>query len=240
MRKYQPLIYLLLFQLFNIHGFCQESFDSSLARAASVYTNFVNLGAHIYNGSEYVDYDHKIKGNPFFESSYFNNGDLVYDGVSYKNLNMFYDILHDDVVIRNYNDTAMILVKEKISAFNFLNHSFINIIADSVLANEKTAGFYDVLYNGNIKLIAKRKKEIVENIRVENSESFFVEKDNFYILKNEVLFAVNDKNSVLDVLKDKKSSIEKFLHQSKLKYRKKPEETMIKMVAYYDALNKAK
>ena len=75
---------------------------------------------------------------------------------------------------------------------------------------------------------------------MQNSESSFVEKDNFYILKNEVLYAVNDKNSVLDVLKDKKSSIEKFLHQSKLKYRKNPESTMIKMVTYYDGLNKAK
>ncbi len=240
MIKFLKQLYILFLFLNCSSAYSQNAFDSSVTKAVAVYTNLINLNAHLYNGSEYVDYDHKIKGNPFFESAYLYNGEIFYDGVSYKNVAMFYDILNDDVVIKNYNDTAMILVKEKVSAFNFLNHSFVNIAADSILTNAKTAGFYDVLYNGNVKLIVKRKKEIVEKIITQNSESSFIEKDNYYILKNEILYAVRDKNSVLDVLKENKKDIEKFLHQSKLKYKKNPELTMIKMVVYYDALNKAK
>jgi len=239
MIKSFKLLYFLLLFLNYFAANSQATFDSSFEKAASVYSKLIDINSHIYNGSEYIDYDHRITGNPFFESSYFTDGSIVFDGILYPHVNMFYDILHDDVVIKNYNDTALILVKEKISAFNYLNHHFVQLVADSLEKGLENNVFYDVLYNGNTKLFARRKKEIIEKISTQYSESFFTEKTE-YFLYNKSYYPVSDKKSILNALKDKKSVLIRFLHQNKIRFRKNKEAAMIKMVAYYDSLNKQK
>jgi hypothetical protein len=89
-------------------------------------------------------------------------------------------------------------------------------------------------------LLAKRKKLVVEKNSVDYTESSYTEKDAYYILKDEILYPVSDEKSVLALMKDKKSEVQKFLHQNKIKFRKHPEAAMIKMVDYYNGLNKAK
>ena len=166
MKKNKKTLFCLLLLLLNyIIASAQNSFDSSFADAASVYTNTIGTNMHLFNGSEYVDYDRRITGNPFFGSLYFTNGSIVYDDISYSDVKMIYDILNDDVVIKNYTGLALLLVKEKISAFNFAGHYFTKIIADSTTSGIKT-GFYDVLYDGSTKLLAKRKKELTEKIEL--------------------------------------------------------------------------
>jgi hypothetical protein len=240
MNNNKKLLSLSLYLIFSFPVFSQQSFNPSFTKAVSVYNNAAGVNTHLYNGSEYIDYDHKITGNPFFLDSYFADGAVVYDGIFYTDVKMFYDILHDEVVIKNYNDTALLLVKEKISAFDYAGHHFEKLIADSTTAGIITTGFYEVLYDGNTKLYAKRKKEIVEKISTQYSESYFSEHNDYYIFKNNTYYPVSDKRSVLQVLKDHKNELAKFAHQNKLKFRKSAEYSMIKMVSYYDGLNNTK
>lgn len=205
-----------------------------------MYKKTIGVNTHLYKGTEYTDYNHRITGNPFFGSTYFGDGSVVYDGIFYDHVQMFYDILHDDIVIRNYNDTPLVLVKEKVSSFNYNGHHFINLGADSNLNNFKISGFYDVLYDGNTKFLARRKKELVEKITTTFSESYFTEKTEYYILKNNELSSVSDKRSVLAVLKDHKNEMNKYMHQSKFKFRKDFENATSEVLAYYDRLNTAK
>jgi hypothetical protein len=239
MKKYTKTFYFLLLLLNYQLLYAQQSFDSSFADAQAVYTKAIGVNAHLYTGSEYVDYDHTMTGNPYFASLYFTNGAIVYDDILYKNVQMFYDILNDDVVLKNYNDTALLLPKEKVSSFSFAGHNFIKIIPDSATAEIKP-GYYEVLYNGNTKLFAKRKKEITEKIQIQYYEALFTEHDQYYILKNDVFYQVGDKNGALNVMKDRKKELSKFIHQEKLKFRKNFESSLLKTVAYYNGLNNTK
>lgn len=237
----QPkMILLLLFINSYIYLRAQYTPDSSYAQALAVYNHTLGIGRHLYNGREYTDYDHRIKGTPFFSNTYFTSGSIVYDGISYTDVQLFYDELNDNIVMKNYNDTAIILLRQKTAAFDILGHHFVNLQIASSAATLKDSGFYDVLYNSNVKLFAKRAKTIVQKISISNSESFFNEKNFYYIQMDNKLYAVRDKNSVLDVLKDKKSAVSKFLHQSHIKFKRNAEAAIIKMVAFYDSLNNAK
>lgn len=220
--------------------FAQQSFDSAFTQATSVYDNTMGANIHLYNGVEYIDYDHRITGDPFFMGSFFTGGSIIYDGVFYNNVQLFYDVLRDNVVIKNYNNAPLLLVNEKVAAFGMLGHRFINIQADSTISKNNHLGFCDVLSDGYLKLLSKRKKLIVEKTSVQYSESSYTEKDEYYILKDEILYPVNDEKSVLALMKDRKSEVQKFLHQNKIKFRKNPEAAMIKMVDYYNQLNKVK
>jgi hypothetical protein len=234
-RIFYPLLLLLNYLTLN----AQQSFDSSFADAAAIYTKAIGANQHLYTGSEYVDYNHTMTGNPYFASLYFTSSAIVYDDILYNNVQLFYDILNDDVVLKNYNDTALLLPKEKISSFRITGHNFIKIIPDSATA-EINAGYYEVLYNGNTKLFAKRKKIITEKIDIQYYEAFFTEQDQYYILKNDIFYQVSDKNGALGVMKDRKKELSKFIHQEKLKFRKNFEASLLKTVVYYNGLNNTK
>lgn len=230
--------FLLLFNPLMLRA--QTSLDSSYAGALAVYTKTIGVNQHIYNGVEYIDYDHRINGNPFFEKNYFVKGSVVYDGVLYNNMLMFYDIWRDNVVIKNYNNLPLLLVKEKVAAFDMEEHHFIKITADSLTEKMGLSGFYDVLYNGTVKLFAKRRKLIDEKITSQSSESSFIQKNEYYILNNSVFYAVADKRSVLNALSDQKPALQKYIKQQKLKFRKNLEADLVKAVAYYGSINESK
>ena len=59
-------------------------------------------------------------------------------------------------------------------------------------------------------------------------------------MKDTVFYPVREKNSALNVMKDRKSELSKFIHQDKIKFRKDFETALLKTVAYYDSLNTAK
>jgi hypothetical protein len=67
---------------------------------------------------------------------------------------MFYDILHDDVVIKNYNGLPLILDKRKGPFINFSGHQFVRVVSDSSNTDFKISGFYDVLFDGEAKAVS--------------------------------------------------------------------------------------
>jgi hypothetical protein len=239
MKDFKLLLLLFLSLASSSLLFAQQSFDSAFTQAASVYNNTMGSNIHLYNGTEYIDYDHRVTGDPFFQDSYFTNGSIIYDNVFYNNVQLFYDVLRDNVVIKNYNNFPLLLINEKVAAFGLLGRRFINIQADSSIAKNSNLGFCDVLSEGYLKLLAKRKKIVVEKTSTQYSESSYTEKDEYYILKEEVLYPVSDEKSVLALMKDRKTEVQKYLHQNKIKFRKKPEAAMISMVNYYNELNKS-
>jgi hypothetical protein len=236
MKIFRTLLNLFVFLIFCSPAFSQN--DSSYAKAVAVYKSNAGTSMHLYNGSEYIDYDHRIKGNPYFAGYGYYTGSIIYDGILYDSIEMMYDILNDNIIIKNYNDTALLLVQEKISAFNTGGHNFIRLQTDTALKEFKINGFYDVLYNGNTKLFARYKKFVTEKITTQYSESSYTEKDEYFILKNETFYAVNDKKSVLNVLKDHKAELQKYIRQQKIRFRKNPAGAMAKTIAYYDSLTK--
>lgn len=229
---------LLLFNSLILRA--QTSFDSSYANAVSVYTATVGLNQHIYNGAEYIDYDHRITGSPFFEKNSFVNGSVVYDGVLYNNIQLIYDIWRGDVVIKNYTGLPLLLINEKVSAFDLEGHQFIKITTDSLTEKLGLSGFYNVLCNGTAKLFAKRKKLLVEKITSPTVESSFIQKNEYYILNNDVFYAVANKKSLLNALDDQKPALKKYIKQQKLKFRKTFEANLIKTVVYYGSINQSK
>jgi len=239
--KLHNLVFYLLLLLFNYSDLrAQNLWDSSYARAVNVYDNTIGINSHLFNGSEYADYDHRTTGTPFFKQNSFSEGSIVYDDIQYTQIQMIYDIVRDEIAIKKEGYLPLLLVKQKIAAFDLAGHHFIKITTDSLTTGLKISGFYDVLYNGNTKLFAKRNKEIEEEIKFQERESAFIEKDEYYILNDGVFYTVNDKRSVLNALKDRKADVAKYLKQQKIKFKKNTENAMMKTIVYYNGLNNIK
>jgi hypothetical protein len=148
---------------------------------------------------------------------------------------MRYDITKDELVVLNFAlPNKLNLVKQKVLEFNIENHHFIFLKPDS-LNKEIRTGFYDQLYHNKLSVLARRRKEtIVKNNT--SLETKFAQADEYYLVKDGVIFPVKSQASVLKLLKDKKAGIQQYMRKNGIVFREEPEQAMVKMVAYYEQI----
>ena len=158
----------------------------------------------------------------------------------FRNVLMAYDIVRDEVTTNRYNENfRMKLVSEKIAYFSLFGHFFVRLVQDSLSKSLIPTGFYDRLYNGKIKLFAKRQKIIKETVTADEGDKlWFEENDLYFFYKNDKYYSIKSKNDLLGFFKDRKKDVKRYLRKNKIKFKKDPETTILKSVEYYDQLKK--
>jgi len=211
----------------------------AVQNAVQAYHQSLSPQTNLYNGSEYVDYAYTLnEGIPFFETAQFSNGAVAYDSVLYQNVPLLYDEVKGEVIIRDfYNRGKIVLNPDHIDSFSILNHHFVKLLPDSTGNTPIRAGFYDVLYNGNMKVYKREIKKVMENITVGlGLRRTIDEQDEYFIKKENNFYAVSSKKSVLSVTKDKKKEVQQFIKKNKLNLRSAKEIALTRIAAYYDQL----
>ena len=215
----------------------QNAFDY----AVRIFHSSVGEGSALYNGPEYFAYDASIKNNAYFmDVNVFTAGSVFYNGAFYTGVPMLYDLYTDDVTVLLYNHfSKFYLIKEKVKSFDFLGHHFINISLDSLKENSVIKpGYYDELYKGRIEVLVKRTKTIQERNNGSTSiESYFTSPTRtLFIRKNNVYYSITGQGSLINVLKDKKNELQQFIKAGQIRFKKDPEDAMVKILTYYDHL----
>jgi len=246
MRKYifNHILLSLLGVLISNHSFSQALADS-ISQQSALHTGIkffnASLGTHspVYNGRQYYFYDPAIKGNAYFQDNFdFKPGSVDYNGTLCTEVPMLYDLNGQKVVILLFDHfSTLSLIDEKVKSFDFLNHHFININADT-LVNTNSAGmrtgYYDELYKEKIEVLVRRSKSIQSNAG--DVERHFKYSADFYFKKNNAYYKINNLKGILEVLKDRKVELQQYIKSSKINFRKDPEGALVKISSYYDHL----
>jgi hypothetical protein len=237
------LVVFPLFVLFSLslssagQQFPDTSFrQKSLSNLIQFYYSAIGLQAHLYNGPLYEPYPRPFTdGHQFFKTDAFSNETVSYDGLQYFNIPLRYDIIRDEVVtLYPVNNFYVSLIREKLDSFTFLNHSFIKINSDSVSA--PSTGFYDQLFfSPAISFLAARKKNMLEVSERLSVDVKVTERTNYYIKKDNVYHTVKNKKSVMGLLKDKKTEMQQYIKDNKLRF-KNFEADVIQTLRYYNQL----
>jgi hypothetical protein len=236
----KKLIYLLGLGVVCLHGSAQDTADINVKKtvidsAVSLYYQYTDRQSRLYNGVEFLGYSPRIEGHAFFLTNDWVTGSLVYDGMEYRDVPLMYDIFKDGLILRHFNSYFRVgLVREKIKEFDLGNHHFIRLEIDSLAKSAVSTGFYEVLYNGSVTVLARRIKTISETITYQ-LEQKFVQQDMYFIYKDSTYYAVKGNNDLLSVLKEKRNELKNYLRKNRYRYRKDPENTIIKAAAYYDS-----
>ncbi|MFL5748787.1 MAG: hypothetical protein ACJ751_29210 [Niastella sp.] len=205
-----------------------------IVKAGDIYNSFIEKQSRLYNGVEHIGYSYKIKGFAYFLQNELSIGTIVYDELEFANVPMLYDLLKDQVVIQHLDGFFKIgLISSKVQSFNLLNHHFIRL--DSMPGTPITGGFYDKLYTGNTKVLVKRRK-FIEEIVKEEIEREFIATNPAFIQKEDSYYAIKNYKSLLTVLKDKAPQVKQYLRKNRIKFRKDPENTILKAAVYYDSI----
>jgi hypothetical protein len=211
--------------------------QSSQENAIAAYYKFIGANNHLYNGSEYVTGVYRETMHPYFKAIWFSNGEVFYDGVLYHDVPLMYDIITDQVITNRFQMSfRIVLVSNKIEYFTLLGHTFVRITQDSVSKSVIGTGFFDRLYDGKVKVYAKRFKKREELLRNNELIERIDEHNLFYVMKGGIYYSVQNKKSLWEVFQDHKSEIRKYLRKNGIKFRENPELAIMKSAAYYDQI----
>jgi hypothetical protein len=216
--------------------------DSALQEQATnnvivLYKNAMKENLRLYNGREYLYSGHNAKGFPYFKSNDILNGTVMYDENIYTNVPMYYDLVNDELVIRDYTQNFPIkLLTEKIKYFVIDGNKFINSATDTAFTAGLAKGFYEELYHNKVLVFAKKQKIVRQKTSSEGSEFSYKEFDTYFIYYNGKIDKVSSEKSVLNVFKKKKNELRKFINTNKLRFKKDFEEAIVKTARYFDEI----
>lgn len=246
MKKHILRLSLLCFlsAFFMSMSFAQTNLPDSvnLQIASANFYKAIGQESRLYNGHEYQPYDPRIMNSALFpyDSKTWAIGEVDYDNITYSGVPMMYDIYKDAVVVQLYNRFSMFtLLSERVKNFSFSGHHFIRIEGDQIPNNkaELTTGFYEQLYAGEVEILAKRRKTIQNSSNaVATPETFFSKTNDYYMKKGNMYYKISSKGSILKLLKDRKSELQKYLRQNDIRYGDNPEFAMVKIASYYDQI----
>ncbi|TFF39139.1 hypothetical protein [Mucilaginibacter psychrotolerans] len=226
--------------LIHTNSFGQNT-ESSLTLKESVIDNMLadyNSGgdqSRLFNSPKYDAYDKTIKGSAYFaEPAEFTNGNVEYDGFSYKNMQLMYDLNRGSVIMQLPNRSSMVeLVSDRVQSFDIAGHHFVRLDAFSTQGSSSVPdGFYDVMYSGKTEFIVHRQKAMQAGSFSAEATSMYVKVDGTY--KN-----FDSKKSLLSFFKDRKQELSAYIKDNAIEFDADKEQAVIKMVTFYDQVSVA-
>ncbi|MEO5600288.1 MAG: hypothetical protein ABIR06_05110 [Cyclobacteriaceae bacterium] len=233
-----------LFLLQSLTAFPQPVQDTTflvkaIQNSINAYRQAIGGQAKIHNGSKYLPPKEAGDYHPYFLSEDWLIGNVVYDEEHFDNVPLMFDILHSRLVTEHSSSGhAIQLIVEKLDQFSIAGHTFEKIDNASVNGSLPDTDFYDILYSGPTRVIAKRQKVLREKIVSNAIETLYDERFRYFLFKNGVFFQVKNKSAVLKILEDQKQPLKKFLKNNNMIFSDDKELALKRMAEFYDNAKK--
>ncbi len=202
------------------------------------YNASIGEGAAIYNGPEYEGNDLTIAGNPFYLNKNFVFGSVIYMGYRYDSIVMAYDCFRDELILAYplANEFfAIVPVKSRIDAFRIHGHEFVQIREADKYPGITETGFFDVIYSGEHRILARREK-IAARYVTGNYLQRFEPDDYYYIRKDGVYHRVQRRAGLLNLFKENKRELKRFIRQSNYDFKDGTDAFLRSVGSYLDEL----
>jgi hypothetical protein len=200
----------------------------------SIYFREIRDNAQIYHGSEYIRNGVKVSGFPFYKFDSLIPGTISYQGLNYPPRPVLYDLRSDQLIIQNYSQNMMVVLSpEKVDSFSIQSHVFIQLAINKYNGLVK-AGYYDCVLPGDPGVFVRREKRLIVPSSAE--EIKWVQYDNYFILYKNTIYAVTGKSDLLNLFKDRKDQLRKYIRSQKLDFKKNTEAALVMITNYYNHL----
>ncbi|MFD1255235.1 hypothetical protein ACFQ3S_00375 [Mucilaginibacter terrae] len=213
--------------------------DNRIDKAVSYFYQNIGEQAEIYNGIEYLFAPRAYRGNPYYRDTIqFTPAMIKFNDTWYKNIPVLYDDYRGLLVAsRPVNHAIFILKSTQIAEFYIEDHHFIHITQPDSANGFLKPGYYESLYNNKTTVLARHYKERSERVVQPAVEVTFTPQIAYYIKKNNIIYNVNSKNSVLKAFKDKKTELAAYLKKNNIVFNDNKALALIKLAAYYDQIS---
>ncbi len=189
----------------------------------------------LVNGKIYTDYYPELLGHQFLALSGWEKGTVYFRNDVQKELLINYDIVSDKLVANEFYSEGprfIELNRNDVDGFYIDGHRFIKASTGNGLKDK--SGYYELLYDGGATLLMRWEKYI--------SKSSVLDKDvarienTIYIRKNDKIFRINNRKTLISCLSDKGEDIENYIRSRRFFVRTAEPDDFIELLKYYDRL----
>ncbi len=215
----------------SIAGYCSK--DNIIATEFQTEEqDTLIMNQMLYNGKVWIGLYYSVYGTEFLFSKEWISGDVMINGILFTNVLLKYDIYNDDLITPYRNKKVLILNKEIIDNFtlHFDNREFRFL---NLKENESMDGYYQVYYDGIIKLYKKWRKKRVQ-FAIEARYDEFQSDDVLYLVKADVFYEISSKRNLLKLLGDRKQELKNYLKENRIRIDVKSPDSIIPVLEYYD------
>lgn len=201
----------------------------------------------LYNGKQYVDLNvNKIYDNkhPFFLYNKEILGSITYDGQTYYDTALKYNLEKDKLIVALKSGTTVTiieLINDKIDEFTIEGFRFIRI---KELVGNKTSmnKFYEILVEKPSLLVLKKHKKVrTKNIQASRIVNYkFISSDSYFLLVDQNIKEIASKADIIKIYPKLKKEINSFYKINKRLRKFEPDRFMQRLFEkiYQSALSK--
>jgi hypothetical protein len=214
--------------------------DTILNFPTAIYREYlagVGGAANLYSGAEYEGVYSFVLGTPFWNSNGFQKGTLCYEGVLYRDVQLAYDLVRNELLTHSLQGQRLRLEKVKLNYFVLTDHTYVHLLPDTTSKNPIPDDIYDVLYNDKIKVYAKRTKVITRGLHAEEKDSFTT-RTLYFLFKDNTYYPITREKDLLKIFPDDKRQFKSFWAENRLSFKREPEAFIIQTVSHWSQLKK--
>lgn len=211
-------------------------------KAATAFSNAITqdtVDKHmLLNGRIWRNQFSKVTGDQFFMTNRYIKGSVTFNGRTFKNLDLKYDIYNDELILSIESYPVIFMNKEMTDSFNieFGNRTYHIINAGTDTLNV-LKGYVNVLYNGPSALYVKYIKKI-QPLADEGKYDLFYQEHLVYLRKGAGTIPVTGKKKLMNLLDERKKEIRSYLKKTGINVTQKDPWTFIPVLEYYDGIMK--
>ena len=221
------------------------SSDSTIRALAYEYTSnqyfkFLQRQAQLYSGREYLEFEIAIDGHQYLYSKLWESAYIKFEDLLYKNIDARYDLYRDLLIIKHFDESgrmvSIIPDQNLVKGFLIYGEHYIRIDpTDSIINTPQKAGFYHVIYDGKIPVLAKKIKNMNSSSTTTVSKEF-VEKDRHFLIKEQELHLITGKGSLWKLFPEHKKDLKKFARKSGIYFAKEKGFFLTRVIKKYEML----
>jgi len=205
------ILFGLSLNIYNIHS--QTNNNTSLYNWFDTTLGKQNLD--INNGALHTNPYKTLDNNTiYFDEDVFTKGTLTFEGQTYYDTALKYDIYRDILILNPYGASEHIgisLVTEKVDAFSLYNRNFVKLKKGQYDLPNFTTGYYETSEsNENFVFYIKHSKLMQKIVKEDGIFYKFKRSNNYLLAYNQKLYTVNNKSEIIKIFPDKKKQINEF------------------------------
>jgi hypothetical protein len=193
----------------------------------SLYQKQLPFFQELISGGLYADSPRNFDGHPFFETRVFGNGVLRINEVNYEGVPLLYDSQADWVVTFHPIHNQKILIKsEKVDEFELQDGSEFRNFKGNESYTHHSNGFYEIISDGEIKVLAKHHKELKPVKELGDYTKVFVAYEDLFYWYNGNFESVSRKSQAINLLGLDKKEAKQALKASGLDFKRNMEQSL--------------
>ena len=227
---------ILLFFLISI-SYAQK--NNSDSQYLAFFDSIVgNENTEFFNGKRYIE---KLPTTeidfPFFKTSKFLKGSIIYDNQQFYNLDLKYDLISDQLIAKlpnNNNFFLISLINERISSFTIDNNSFVNINDNEKLKSLGYKGYFQLIHDGNnLDLYIKHLKTVKK--KIDKKVNYSYKENNVHLIQFDTdFYKIKSVKDIIKIFPEKKKDIRNYYNSFKSLQKSNPDLFYKNLIEFLD------